>query len=426
MLSSDFLTPLWNTASDELVVVGQRKLWRASLASGTIAEVPAPFRVHEVVRAADQRSYWSPAGSNSLYVLTTDSTTLQAGYATVDLRAGATRIVRQEQVRFGRVFDAPLVTPRGDAVVYLRESASESPDLWVAGVDFQSPRRLTTLNPQLARYTFGKAQLIEYRSHDGAPLRGALVLPAGHEPGKRYPLVVWVYASDQGARNLNRFGLVGISAYNLHMLTTRGYAVLWPDIPVHTGTPMRDLMKSVMPAIDRVIELGIADPERLAVTGQSNGGYSTLSLLVQTTRFKAAMMNAGFGDLVGFYGAMNPRDGSGGWHPWLEQMGGAMGAPPWGAPLRYVENSPVFYLDRVQTPLIIQAGSEDDAIVPYSDQVFVGLKRLQKDVTYLRYGGESHVLAQYPNLVDYWQRVLAFFDGKLKGAPAAPAQLGRQ
>jgi dipeptidyl aminopeptidase/acylaminoacyl peptidase len=333
--------------------------------------------------------------------------------------------VLQEQRRFGRVFDPPLVTPRGDAVVYQSESASESEDLWVAGAAFATPRRLTTLNPQLARYALGKARLVEYRSLDGTPLRGTLLLPAGYEPGRRYPLVVWVYASDQGSRNLNRFGLVGISAYNFHMLTTRGYAVLWPDIPVHIGTPMRDLMKSVMPAVDKAIELGIADPERLAVMGQSNGGYSTISLLVQTARFQAAVMNAGFGDLVGFYGSMSPRDGAGSWHPWLEQQGGAMGVPPWEAPLRYVENSPIFFLDRVRTPLLIQAGGADWPIVPYSDQVFVGLKRLGKEVTYLRYGGEGHVLAQYPNLVDYWKRVIAFYDEKLKGhAPAGPVQLG--
>ncbi|HEU4589173.1 MAG TPA: prolyl oligopeptidase family serine peptidase [Gemmatimonadales bacterium] len=420
--------PLWNPASDALVAVGRRKLWRAELASDSLIEVATTLPVTELVPAGDARTYWSPDGGSSLYVLTTDSLTQRSGYAAVDLRTGATRDVLRGQHRLGRAYEGPLVSPRGDAVVYLRQSAGESPDLWVAGVDFTSPKRLTTLNPRLDRYAFGQAQLIEYRSTDGIPLRGALLLPAGYEPGKRYPLVVWVYASEMGSQNLNRFGLWLTSAFNLQMFATRGYAVLTPDIPVHVGTPMRDLMKSVMPAIDKVVELGIADPERLAVAGQSNGGYSTLSLLVQTHRFKAAVMNAGFGDLTGFYGAMHQMTGTPFWQSWLEDREGAMGAPPWAAPLRYVENSPVFYLDRVQTPLLIQAGGDDWAVVPYSDQVFVGLKRLQKDVTYLRYAGEGHVLLQYPNLVDYWKRVIAFFDDKLKGAPAgtaAAAQLGR-
>jgi dipeptidyl aminopeptidase/acylaminoacyl peptidase len=74
----------------------------------------------------------------------------------------------------------------------------------------------------------------------------------------------------------------------------------------------------------------------------------------------------------------------------------------------------------------MQAGTADAVIVPYSDQVFVGLKRLRKDVTYLRYKGEGHVLAHYPNLVDYWRRVIAFLDDKVKGGTAAgPSQIGR-
>jgi dipeptidyl aminopeptidase/acylaminoacyl peptidase len=352
-------------------------------------------------------------------VFTTDPKSVESGYAKVNLKTGNTQVLLKEPRRFAWLFDSPLVAANGRAVVYASESASESSDLWLAGPDFSAPHRLTTLNPQLDQYTFGKGRLIDFRSEDGTPLRGSLLLPAGYEAGKRYPLMVWVYASDEGARSLNRFGLIGIKAYNMHMLTTRGYAVLWPDIPVHVGTPMRDLMKSVMPAIDKVVELGIADPDRLAVMGQSNGGYSTLSLLVQTTRFKGAIMNAGFGDLTGFYGAMSMVDGSGVWHPWLERLGGAMGAGPWEVPQRYVENSPIFYLDRVQTPLIIQAGGADGAIVHFSDQVFVGLKRLGKDVTYLRYGGEGHVLADYANLVDYWNRVTAFLDEKVKGAPIA-------
>lgn len=91
-----------------------------------------------------------------------------------------------------------------------------------------------------------------------------------------------------------------------------------------------------------------------------------------------------------------------------------MGVPPWEAPLRYVENSPVYYLDRVETPLLIQAGTADSGILQYSDQVWVGLSRLQKDGTYLRYGGEGHVLQSAANLRDYWRRVIAFFDRHLK------------
>jgi dipeptidyl aminopeptidase/acylaminoacyl peptidase len=424
-LSSLDYGPLWGPASDELVAAGGRRLWRASLASGTLAEVPTDLPVTEVVRSFDGRTYWSPDGGASAYVLTTDSATLTSGYAAVDLRTGAARELLRGRWSLGRLSAGPVVTPRGDAAVYVAESGERSEDLWLTESERGRPRRLTTLNPQLDRYAFGTARLIEYRSIDGGPLRGSLLLPVGYRAGTRYPLVVWVYASDQGSRHLHRFGLTGFPAYNMQMLATRGYAVLRPDIPVKVGTPMGDLLKAVSPAVDRVIELGIADPERLAVMGQSNGGYSTLALIVQTRRFKAAVMNAGFGDLIGLHGSMHSSTGAGRWHAWLERQGGAMGAAPWEAPLRYVENSPIFYLDRVETPLLLQAGGADAGVVQYSDQVFVELKRLGKDVTYLRYEGEGHVLAQYPNLADYWKRVVAFLDAKLKGASGEAAGAGR-
>src|SRR3546814_8757842 len=174
---------------------------------------------------------------------------------------------------------------------------------------------------------------------------------------------------------------------------------MWPDIPTHEGTPVDDLMKAVMPAIDKAVELGIADPDRLAVMGNSNGGYSTLALITRTNRFKAAVMNAGFGDLTAFHGTMG-----GAWIPWLEKRGGSMKVPPWEAPQRYVENSPIYYLDRIETPLIIQAGSADLSIVQHSDQVWVEMQRLSKPATYLRYGGESHLLVGAANLQDYWNR----------------------
>src|SRR3546814_15479396 len=96
-------------------------------------------------------------------------------------------------------------------------------------------------------------------------------------------------------------------------------------------------------------------------------------------------MNAGFGDLTAFHGTMG-----GAWIPWLEKRGGSMKVPPWEAPQRYVENSPIYYLDRIETPLIIQAGSADLSIVQHSDQVWVEMQRLSKPATYLRSGGESH------------------------------------
>ena len=112
---------------------------------------------------------------------------------------------------------------------------------------------------------------------------------------------------------------------------------------------MADLLKTVIPGVDRVVELGIADPDRLGVMGHSYGGYSTLSLIVQTTRFKAAVDSAGPADLISVYGQMD-KTGSSGAIGWSETGQGGMVGTPWQFRDRYIENSPIFYLDRWNTP----------------------------------------------------------------------------
>src|SRR5262249_39562937 len=149
--------------------------------------------------------------------------------------------------------------------------------------------------------------------------------------------------------------------------------------------------------IDKLVELGIADPDRLGIMGFSYGGYSTLALIVQTTCFKAAVVFAGFGDLIGYYGMMT-KEGDARTALAFEGDWGRMGGTPWQFRDRYIENSPIFYLDRVQTPVLIVHGAEDPTVAPFlADEVFVGLRRLGKEVVYAKYQGEGHGPVNYAN-----------------------------
>jgi dipeptidyl aminopeptidase/acylaminoacyl peptidase len=211
------------------------------------------------------------------------------------------------------------------------------------------------------------------------------------------------------------------------LLATRGYAVLLPDSPQHVGTSMLDLAKSVLAGVNRVVDMGIADSARLGVMGQSNGGYSTLSLIVQTKRFKAALEMDGPGNLVGLYGAMDSQGAAFGTA--LERVFDAMGGTPWEFRDRYIENSPVFYLDRIETPLLVVHGENDNYVPSFlAAEVFVGLRRLGRQVEYARYQGSGHDPAvwSYPNQLDLCNRMIAWFNQYLKpdsldhGAAPAP------
>lgn len=410
----DHRAPLWSADGQAVYCVGEDNIWRIGVGEGKLTQITHGLgrKLVEVVGAGPGR-FWSPDGARSMIVAGRDDDTKRVSFHRVDLESGRAECVWEGDHHFGwELTFACRGTPDGKRLIFPVQDARHPPDLWVTDAGFRRPRRLTHINPHLERYTFGASRLVRWRSIDGEPLRGALLLPTGYQEGKRYPLVVKVYGGALDSNSVNRFGLSGRGVDNLQMFATRGYAVLTPDAPLKAGSPMHDLVKTVLPGVDRVVEMGAADPDRLGVTGHSYGGYSTLALLAQTTRFKAAMMSAGVGDLLSMYGHMG-KDGDAFSIGWSEEGQGRMGGHPWQYFQRYVENSPVFYLDRVTTPLLIVHGALDDTVPPaQAEEVFVGLRRLGKEVVYARYEGEEHWQGTWghANVVDYWERVLDWFD----------------
>jgi dipeptidyl aminopeptidase/acylaminoacyl peptidase len=158
---------------------------------------------------------------------------------------------------------------------------------------------------------------------------------------------------------------------------------------------------------------------------ESFGGYSVAALITQTTRFQAAVASGGVYDLISAYGQMS-RDGDAKGVGLSEEGQLLLGGPPWQFPLRYLENSPVLHLDRVGTPVLIVHGALDDVVpVAQSDELFVGLRRLGKQAVYARYEGEGHWQGSWghANAVDYWNRVLEWFDQHI--GPKAQADADR-
>jgi len=415
--------PLWNTAGKNLYFLAEESLWGVSITDGSAKEVARiPGRkLHEIISAAGSSGFWSP-DARSMYVVTGDNENKRVGVYRIDLVSGEPSKILEEDKTYGWASRFTTSVSRdGRNVVWLAQDALRPEDLWIAEVEFKNAKRLTKINPEFDKCALGETRLISWRSGDGELLHGGLMLPAGYEKGKRYPLVVYIYGGAKLSEAINQFGGAGgRGPGNLQLLGTRGYAVLFPDSITNVGTPMRDIAKSVLPGIDKVIELGVADPDRVGVIGHSYGGYSTLALITQSTRFKAAVSADGTGDLVASYGQMY----NSGWSIDIgaEETGqGKMGGSPWQVRERYIENSPFFYLDRVQTPVLLIHGAADSRVPAWlGDQIFVGLRRLGKEVTYVKYKGEEHSPYYWSsaNQLDYCNRIIAWFDKYLK--PAQP------
>ncbi|HJY37642.1 MAG TPA: prolyl oligopeptidase family serine peptidase [Steroidobacteraceae bacterium] len=417
---------VWGPDGRHVYFIREDALWRAA-SDGSQAEAFAKSADRSLSLIAPRQLLFTPERPDRAVLLSMNQRTKQYGFVSVDLSTGASSQLVEETKRYGGYGADPTVSADGKHVVYVAEGPVDPPDVYMldgAG----APRRLTNVAPALSHRALGKSEVLEWRSVDGQLQRGALIYPADYEAGKSYPLIVKVYGGSSISDQLNLFGYASAPVENLHLYTTRGYALLLADSRLDVGTPMVDLMKSVMPGIDRAIATGVADPQRIGITGHSYGGYSVLSLLVQSPRFKAAVMRAGMGDLIAGYGQL-AHDGTNYGLAWAESGQGRMGGSPWDYRERYIENSPIFYLDRVQTPLLIIHGDQDDAVPVYlADEVFTGLRRLGKAVTYARYPGEGHWEGGwgYADRVDALQRQIAWFDRFLKnagpdGAPVRPS-----
>jgi len=410
--------PLWDQEGRHVYFLHQDAVWKAS-PDGETAIPLSKIPQHRLIELVAKEGFvFSPDGHRGLLVLTYDDRLRQSGFFEMDLETGkSVELLQKSQWYFayGRRHNVS-VSPDGKLVAFFLQDAQHAQELWLAAPNLHNARRLTHINPQLDKYQMGAARLIEWRSLDGEQLHGALLLPPSYTEGKSYPLIVCVYGGASLSDDLLQFGLGSCGGVNMQLFATRGYVVLLPDAPQRLGTPMADLAKTVLPGVDKVVEMGIADPRRLGVMGHSYGGYSALSLMVQTTRFKAGVMSDGYGDIMAHYGEMG-KDGSTYAVAIAEQGQELMGGTPWQFRERYIENSPVFYLDRVETPLLIVHGAEDTAVHAFlADEVFVGLRRLGKEVTYAKYEKESHspLNWSYANQLDFCNRVISWFEGHLQ------------
>jgi dipeptidyl aminopeptidase/acylaminoacyl peptidase len=412
------LIPIWETGGKNLYFILNGSLWKTSVSAGTtfrLCEIPG-FSLEYVISQRDGE-LWIPAEGHSTIVVAHDDGQKQDAIFRVDVTTGASTKLRED----GHCYTcgwppagkgSPLTTASSDGrhVAYVAEDAQHMPDIWVTDSSFTDPRQLTHLNPQLDQYQMGEAKRIGWLGDDGEVLHGALLLPANYQPGRKYPLLVWVYPGVALSNDCNEFGFShDLGPLNMQLFATRGYAVLFPDAIDKVGDRMQSLAKSVLPGVSKAIELGIADPDRVGVMGHSQGGFAVLELLVQTNRFKVAMAADGWGDSTSYYGVMYP-DGTGYQYGQAErQLGGA----PWNNPLTYVQNSPLYYLDRVQTPVLLVHGTADGDLPPFlSDEVFVALRRLGKPVEYAKYEGEPHVPIDwnYANQLDLAVRTIQWFD----------------
>ncbi len=398
----------------------QPRLWQLDLASREIKEATphgSNRSLSGIVGSNFDGTYASPDGGRTAYFVARDGAKLGDGLWKLDVRTGRVDLLGDEQLRID-AYVGLQASRDGTLLAYRAKGVTQPEDVLAIGTQGKaSARVIGHINPALERYTFGKAQTLKYRaSGTGRELIGGLVFPTGYVSGKRYPMVVVVYPSNtsnsSGLSLATDFAGPFGAKHPAQLYATRGYAVLYLSVYRRPGQPMRDIADSVLAGIDKAIEIGVADPDKIGITGHSYGGYSVLSTIVQSPRFKAAVASSPLASIVSTWFDMSP----GGYGFSYTQGQGMMTGTYWSKEVEYWQNSPLYFLDRVDTPLLLLHG-RNDTTVSYreSDQIFQGMKSLGKKVEYRRYRDEGHIILNQDNIRDSINATIRWFDNHLKG-----------
>ncbi len=417
--------PAWTSPKEAFAVVDvglTKSLWRISLNDSRIESVQVKLdSAREVlnVRSTKPSNF---SGVAKLLVHTRDKGSLDEGFGLIDPESNAIHMLFEEPASLGtstsrmNASNSMLETNSdGRTVVFVKQQIDSPQQLWATGTEFKNPRRISEFSRELGKCRFGKGRVVSWVGADGQKLQGAVLLPVDYVPGRRVPLVVQIYGGKRLSLMMNTFGLAGPSPFtlpydNMQLLSTNGYAVLFADTVARVGSPMIDIAQSLMPGVDRVVDVGIADHDRMGIMGHSYGGYSVLSVLVQTGRFKAAVVSAGFSNLIGSYSDMSA-DGTAWRIGWVEESQGRMGGSLWQHRNRFIDNSPLFVMDRIATPILLIHGTADSVVQLHeANEVFLSLRRLGKTVQYVQYAGEGHNMVGSENIVDRSERIARSFD----------------
>jgi len=310
-----------------------------------------------------------------------------------------------------------------DSILYSRESFEEFPDLWTSDSAFSSSRKISNVNPQIADFAWGSAELVEWSSLDGIPLQGVLIKPANFVPGQRYPVIVYFYRFF--SQRLYEFNQMVVNHRpNFPYYTSNGYAIFLPDIRFDIGHPGYSATKCLVPGVQKLIDMGVADPQAIGLHGHSWSGYQTAFVITQSNIFTCAIAGAPVSNMTSAYSGIRWQSGLARQFQY-EKAQSRIGGSLWDTPELYIENSPVFFADRIQTPLLIMFGDVDGAVPWYQGiELYLAMRRLEKDCVFLQYRDEPHHPQKYANKLDYSIRMREYFDHYLMKKPA-PEWLSR-
>jgi len=415
-----YARPLWRPSGDSFFCGIDGNIWEFAADGSDARKLTEELKKHimGMVAKVNTDVIWQSSDAQSICIQTHDPETKRDGFYLINTAEARSTCLFEEPISITRhiadEYDLEVIS-NDTQIVYRAQNATHPEEVWMFDTNSGERQQLSELNPHLRDLKFGDTRFVESETEEGERLRGVLMLPPNYEEGKQYPLVTWVYPGSHLSMYIYSFGFDKY-VMNFQLLAARGFAVLGVDVPSRSSKSPEELPGYVLPAVDKVIEMGIADADRLGITGYGSGGYFTAGLITQTNRFKAAVCGGGFYNLTRIYGNLTKRGRSRGinWVEGKNQMD--IGGSLWEKRQRYIDNSPLFHLDKVETPVLIYCGEGYDGFdYMQSGELFSGLRRLEKKATFAWYRGEGHLVRHWrpEHRADCWERIIDWFEKHL-------------
>lgn len=305
-----------------------------------------------------------------------------------------------------------------DSYVYTKESFRNSPELHFTK-DLKAELQLSKINLQQDQYNWMTAELFNWKAYDGKLATGIVYKPENFDPSKKYPLIAYFYETLSDGLYSYQAPAPTPSRLNIPFFVSRGYIVLAPDIHYKDGYPGRAAFDYVVSGARALVKRGWVDSTKMGIQGQSWGGYQVAHIITRTPLFAAAWAGAPVANMTSAYGGIRWESGMNRQFQY-EKTQSRIGATLWKKPQLYIENSPLFHLPKVKTPLVIMSNDNDGAVPWYQGiEMFTAMRRLNKKVWMLNYNGEAHNLVERKNRKDIQIREQQFFDWLLKGEKPA-------
>ena len=303
-------------------------------------------------------------------------------------------------------------------LAYVLQSYTQSPNLFLTDLSFKSQNLISNTNSFQKKYAWGRAELITYTNALGKKAQGILYYPANYKKGNKYPMITYIY--EKLSQNFHRYiSPSRTSYYNTTVWTQNGYFVLNPDIEFIAGDPGISSTKTLESAVKEVVSKGDVDAKKVGLIGHSWGGYQAGFVPTQTDIFAASVAGAGLTELIRMTLAVTPAFGGMPENSHFEISQERMEVAPWVSPERYLRNSSVMNVEKLNTPILFEVGDNDTNVNWFQGIAYYNAaRRAAKPFVLLVYAKEGHGLRNDKNKIDYQQRILTWFGHYLKGEKA--------